>query len=80
MRIYRAKTLVDGAVIGESGKYVAVPDKFDGEPFAILWQGELMKVNDWKGEAEHFRTFDDKFNRNKTYTLGYFTFKPKQEL
>lgn len=75
MKIYKAKTLFSGSVIGKVGSYAAAPDHFKGQPFIIEHDGKLMRVEDWE-KADGFRVFADKFNREKNYTLGYFEWKP----
>lgn len=80
MHIYKAKTLFNGAVIGkDSGQYTAVPATYKGEPFIVDYKGEMMKVEDWE-TADGYRVFEDKFNRNKNYTLGYFKWQPNGKL
>lgn len=76
--VYKPKTLFSGAFIGRraSDQYVAVPDHYKDNQILILYKDQRMVINDWS-TAETYRTFEDKFNRKKNYTLGYFKFVPE---
>lgn len=76
--IYKPRTLFSGGVIGKdlNTKYVGVPDKFKDCVIQVKHDGKTMIINDWN-EAEAYRVFEDKFGRNKNYTLGYFTWQPE---
>lgn len=75
-RIYNARTLFSGRVIGKdiNNKYVAVPDTYKDNYIIADHMGKKMEIPDWSA-AEAYRVFEDKFDRKKTYTLGYFRFK-----
>jgi len=85
--IYRAKHLVRGSSIGEQpgSVWVAIPDKYAGQPITVLYGSEQMTIKDWRKEAKQFKRFRDKFwteisGRSQYYTLGYFPFKPNKEV
>lgn len=80
-KIYKIKKLIDGAVIGKEGWFVAVPDKgFKDGKVIVEYIGKHMTIKNWH-KAEAFRYFHDKFG-GKDYLLGYFFWVPdiKQEL
>lgn len=72
--IYGAKTLFHGDVIGKdhSIQMVGVPD--NKKITAVLFQGDTMYLKGKK--VLGYRVFEDKFGRNKTYTLKYYEWKP----
>lgn len=76
--VYKPKTLFSGGFIGKSAsdQYVAVPNHYKDNQILILYKDQRMVINEWS-EAETYRTFEDKFNRKKNYTLGYFKFVPE---
>jgi hypothetical protein len=86
-KVYYAKTLFDGKVVGkDGGLYVGVPggqqystkENFSSEKdFSVIYQGKKMVIPNWH-RAEAFRKFDDRAGRG-TYTLGYFLWKPLEE-
>lgn len=73
--IYKPRTLFSGGVIGKdiNTKFVGVPDKFKDCIIQVKYNGLSMIINDWN-QAEAYRVFEDKFGRDKNYTLGYFEF------
>jgi len=77
--IYGAKILFRGDVINLSHdiQMVGVPD--NKRITAVVFQGDTMKLSGKKVLGH--RRFDDKFGRNKVYTLKYYEWKPdpKQE-
>lgn len=74
-RVYNARTLFSGRVIGKDigNKYVGVPDTYKDNHIIVRYGDERMEIPDWNA-AEAYRVFEDKFNRNKNYTLGYFKY------
>ena len=81
MKKYKPKGLIPGYKLGLDPKstWIAVPNKFDGEPVAVEYNGTVKIINDWKSEAQMFKRFSDKFGgagtgRPSHYTLGYFRF------
>lgn len=82
IRVYTTKKLIDGERIGLIGQYVAIPDRgFKDAKIIVKYLGVQMTIPNWH-KAEMFRRFHDQFNRDSTYTLGYFKFvadeqKPK---
>ena len=85
-KVYRPKFLIDGKQIDMPGSdWIAVPDKFAGKKFQVIYKGITMTVKDWKAEAKMFKRFRDKFwkegsNRPQHYTLGYFRFRPDDNM
>lgn len=75
-KVYKAKTLFDGSVIGKPAgkKYIAIPDTHKNNHIIARYGKEVMMIPEWN-EAEAYRVFADKFNRNKNYILAYFEFK-----
>lgn len=78
--IYRAKTLFSGAVIGKNINtlYAGIPDHLKNDQIKVIHNKDFMIIEDWN-KAEAYRVFEDKFNRNKNYTLGYFKWIPDSE-
>lgn len=76
MKVYGAKTLYSGEVIGVSASHlVGVPEK---KGFThVVFQGDKMTLNEKK--ILGYRTFDDKFGRDKTYRLAYYEWKPDEK-
>lgn len=75
-KTFKARTLVDGKVIGKTGYYVTVPEKgYKGNKIIVEYKGVKMVIDNWL-KAEQFRRFPDKWGRG-TYTLGYFKFNPE---
>jgi hypothetical protein len=83
-KIYTARTLFDGKVIGKVGQYVAIPNKLKAYRIKVLYDGKEMMVEKWLN-ADGYRKFPDKFGRKDEngntlqYTLGYFKWTPKAE-
>ncbi len=84
-KIYNAKTLFSGVVVGkEDKKFVGIPGGMNYESkqdfcneknFSVLYNGEKMIIPNWH-KAEAFRKFDD-FQGRGQYTLGYFEWSPQ---
>ena len=84
MKIYKARTLFSGMVIGRGNKkFVGVPgamtyksheDFAKEKGFIVEYQGTQMKIEDWY-KAESFRKFEDRSGRG-SYTLAYFEWQP----
>lgn len=74
---YKPRTLFSGAVIGKdiNTKYVGIPDIYKTKQIRVEYKDQVMTIRDWE-KAEAFRVFEDKFGRDKNYTLGYFKFVP----
>ena len=87
MKIYNAKTLFSGVVVGkEDKKFVGIPggqnyvskNDFSSEKnFKVIYNNQVMFIKNWH-KAEAFRKFDDRDGRG-TYILAYFEFKPYVE-
>lgn len=76
MKVYGAKTLYPGNVIGVSEEHlVGVPDKRGFT--SVVFQGEEMKLKGKK--ILGYRTFEDKFGRDKVYRLAYYKWSPEKE-
>lgn len=72
--VYQAKTLFSGIVIGvePSLHLVGVPNN---KPYTrAYFQGEYMTLHE--KDILGYRTFDDKFGRDKLYKLAYYEWKP----
>ena len=74
VKTYRPKRLVDGSVIGYTGRFVAIPDKgYKSSQVKVIFEGKEMLIKNWH-KAKSFRRFHDKFG-GKDYTLAYHEFK-----
>lgn len=72
---YKPHKLIDGKVIGQDGRFVAVPDKNLKDSHIIVeFEGQTMTIKNWH-KAWTFRRFHDRFG-GKDYTLGYFKWLP----
>ena len=90
VRVYRPKRLIDGAVVGKQGMYVAVPDRNYKDAIISVrmltmspdksdtYVLEEMIIKDWH-KAEAFRRFHD-VNNGTPYLLGYFPWRPGSEI
>jgi hypothetical protein len=83
MKVYRPKYLIGGDKIDapKDTNWVAVPEKYRGEPFRVEYGATSMLIKDWLKDAVMIKTFADKFatpsnGRPKYYRLGYFQFVP----
>ena len=81
LKIYQARTLFEGKVIGKEGYYVAIPNKFKNCRIKVNYGGKEMMVEKWLN-AVAYRKFPDKYGRKDAngntaqYTLGYFKWNP----
>ena len=84
-KIYFAKTLFSGAVVGKDPKtlYIGIPggqqykteQNFSKEKnFKVMYNGEKMIIENWH-KADAYRKFDDISGRG-LYTLAYFLWNP----
>ncbi len=87
-KIYKARTLFHGSVVGKDPTvlFVGIPggqnyesnNNFSKEKnFIVDFEGKRMTIKNWH-KAEAFRKFDDLQGRG-TYTLAYFQWKPIEE-
>lgn len=77
MKIYNAKTTFSGYVLGfpTSGQLVGVPE--NQKYTAVTHKGEMMSL---KGKTcLGTKSFPDKFNRSKFYSLSYYEWKPEEQ-
>lgn len=88
-RVYPAKTLFSGSVVGKDTdkNYVGIPggqnyiskNDFSKEKnFTVRYGEDEMKIANWH-KAEAFRKFDDLQGRGN-YLLAYFEWKPIKQL
>jgi len=84
LKVYPAKTLFRGEVIGKEGYYVAIPNKFKNFRIKVNYGGREMFIEKWLN-ADGFRRFPDKFGRKdangntRQYLLGYFKWNPAKD-
>jgi len=81
---YKPKKLVPGKLlvnhkgVNSNKFYIAIPDKNPlNVGITIYYEGEEMDIEDWNA-CEFTETFNDKFNKGKTYQLGYFLWRPQR--
>ena len=71
---YKIKKLIKGYKIKPSLKsktLIAIPFKYNGSNIEVEFNQKKMVVKD-NSPLLHYQSFDDKFNRNKKYTLYYY--------
>lgn len=77
-KIYEAKTLIDGKVIGKpDAYYIAVPETYKGSKICVDYNGQYKIFDDWL-KADAYRRFPDKWGRG-IYTLAYFKWSDKNQ-
>lgn len=92
MKKYRIKKLIPGYKLGRKfrGKnLVAVPKPVSYEEdrnnppicesIMVFYDEGLMYIKDWFTRLTEL-SFKDKFGRGKEYTLGYFEWKPTEQI
>ena len=88
-KVYHAKTLFSGKVIGKDPnvKLVGVPgaQNFESKSnyakeknFKVEHDGKFMTIKNWH-DNEGIRTFDDMQGRGN-YKLAYFTWRPEEAI
>ena len=80
METYNAKSIISGFKLGQQfrdKKLIAVPDKFHGKELLVKFGEEQMVIPKVGSASLTFRTFEDKFGREKNYTLIYYEWNPK---
>jgi hypothetical protein len=76
-RTYKIKALIGGYKLGHPGEtLVAVPNKYEGSKTTVRYGSEKMTIECVGKNVVTFRTFEDKFGRNKNYTLLYYKWVP----
>jgi len=77
---YRVKRLIEGFKVNPRyrGKaLVAIPQT--SGPIEVNYENQVMYINNWEEKVEE-RVFQDKYGRRKQYTLGYFFWKPNEQI
>lgn len=77
MRTYKIRKLIKGYKINPSLKdktLVAIPFKYQGEDIKITKDNDSIIIG-YNSTLLHSKSFDDKFGRNKQYTLYYYEWK-----
>ena len=77
---YRIKKLIDGYKVNPKYRgetLIAVP-RTTG-PIEVSFDDKVMYINNWQDRLEEME-FPDKYERLKNYTLGYFYWKPNEQI
>lgn len=75
-KIYEIKNLIKGESVNVPEKIlIAVPNSFYKKDTIVKYGDKFMLIR-WDDEPITFRTFEDKFGRDKNYTLIYYEWKP----
>ena len=77
---YKIRKLIKGYKIKPSLKsktLIAIPFFHNGENIEVSFNHKTMIVKD-NSPLLHYQSFDDKYNRNKKYTLYYYEWIEKE--
>ena len=80
MKKYRIRKLINGYKLGREFRnktLVAIPKT--NESVMVIFDDGVMYITNWNERLAE-RSFEDKFGRNKKYTLGYFEWKPTEQI
>ena len=80
MTRYRIKKLIPGYKIGQKylGEMMIAVPHFTG-PIEVIYGDQIMLINKWSDKVEE-NWFKDKYNRDHSYTLGYYIWNPTEQI
>ena len=80
MKKYRLRKLIPGYKLGRKFRnknLIAIPKTT--QSIMVLYDEGAMYIKDWSARLTELN-FKDKFGRGREYTLGYFEWKPTEQI